>query len=696
MKEYGYFSKNGYAITKRDTPEHWYNYLFNDHYIASVSQVGYGQSAVTDANGKSHTVFNDRTIYVYDGERFWQAGALPVEMQVQGYYCEHCIGYTDIVLTHRHIRTECRYFVGRNSQREYVRVTVKNQSRQARCIKIIPYLSPASSACIQADFLDNNNCVAARISGTEQGDYYAYLMSSEVVTSFDTRHATFIGTYGEKSKPKVFIDYQGLANSTCLGERSCLAIENSVTLDSGESKTFYYTIGVETQQDSIIQQLPAEIEEQFEESHSYYQHNNLRIHTPWDDLDNLFNDWLPYQIQLGCHHNVAAAPHFIDRVTSITALADFNPKCAFDQLIKTLGCQKQNGEFANDSDTSAFISMTELIIATFETIKELSQVDLLFTRVPFSDGGEATVYEHIRRTVTLLWNTTDQNGLIAHNGNGDPLLSMFFIRAAKKLSVMANWIGSAADSKSCAHYAQEMQNRINRCVWNNDHYRHCISQKFSTAYHAAEQIISVLSEFDAERTTAAMDILEQHLNTDLGIHQSVSIGPNETLLSHDVSLITSAQKLVADSILGRNDKIEEGLRKILPSHYEFFEKATLPYTLPDAYFGEQTDYRAGSARKNWCTSASAWLLYALTNYIFGLKADFGGLKIAPSLPPSWKDCSISKVFRGCRYHIHYVQKGSGICRNIDALYVNGSEVSPLLPIKPQPDKTLNIEVILKA
>ena len=51
-KEYGHWSEDGkeYIITERKTPRHWYNYLFNDHYVGFVSQVGFGDGYVEIEN----------------------------------------------------------------------------------------------------------------------------------------------------------------------------------------------------------------------------------------------------------------------------------------------------------------------------------------------------------------------------------------------------------------------------------------------------------------------------------------------------------------------------------------------------------------------------------------------------------------------------------------------------------------------
>ena len=211
-----------------------------------------------------------------------------------------------------------------------------------------------------------------------------------------------------------------------------------------------------------------------------------------------------------------------------------------------------------------------------------------------------------------------------------------------------------------------------------------------------------------QRLGIAMDTLEKELNTDLGL--LISKPPYTEQLPYirsltrkfpglnengGVYLHASMWKLAADAMLSRGDKVEEGLRKILPTHHEYYETCGEPYVMSESYLGEQTGYRTGTPGQSWRTASGAWLMYALVKYIYGLQPEFGGLVIRPCLPPSWKDCSITKKFRDCRYNIHYVQKDKGVCNTIESIYVNGSEVSTQLPIKPQPGKTLDIEVILR-
>jgi len=275
MKEYGYFSKNGYVITDRDTPRHWYNYLFNEEYIASISQVGFGKGFAQDDVGHRISLVEDRAVYVIEDNRFWQATALPVSASVQHYHCEHGIGYTDIALTQQRIKTHCRFFVANEGKREFLRVTVKNDSKHTKSVKIIPYFAtnidgryePQCKQTESAHFYDDKNCVIGtgllKFGSDERMPHFAYLMSSDIVTGFDTAHNAFIGPYGSKQHPRALTHNLGCTNSECIAEKICFSLENSVTLEPGESKIFYYTMGVENSADTIPQLFPAEIEELF-------------------------------------------------------------------------------------------------------------------------------------------------------------------------------------------------------------------------------------------------------------------------------------------------------------------------------------------------------------------------------------------------------------------------------------------------
>ena len=100
----------------------------------------------------------------------------------------------------------------------------------------------------------------------------------------------------------------------------------------------------------------------------------------------------------------------------------------------------------------------------------------------------------------------------------------------------------------------------------------------------------------------------------------------------------------------------------------------------NSYFTEETGYRLGTAGQTWRSATGAWLTKALFQYVLGLKAEIPGLRLEPCLPPDWKECSVTKEFRGAVYNIRYTQTEDHGCNRIASVMVNGSPwTEPYLP-----------------
>ena len=750
MKEYGHFSEKTFIITDRDTPRHWYNYMYNDEYITFVSQVGFGMGFAQDKMGRRLNVVDDRAIYIADGDKFWQANGLPIYNELDSYSCTHGIGYTDIMLQKNDILSECRFFVPNEGKREFLRVTLKNCGESDRKLKVIPYCAtaidgrynPQGYETSSGDFNKDKNCVfGIGWFNFEHGSphrHYAYLLSNETASGYDTRRSAFLGTYGNKNEPKALIKNHGCTNSDCIAEKICFAIENEIILKAGETKVLYYTIGVEDAIEKIPQFTPAEIEDQFTKMREKYEGilGKVSINTPWQDLNDLFNDWLKYQTNMGSRWARVRHNGFRDLTSDTECLGCIDAKLASERLCRILTYQYENGYAprtfldGNIQDKNFSDNTVWLVFATHAITKELGDIGFLSKEVKFNNGSSASVYEHVKRSVEFLWNFTGHDGLVkiwggdwndcmgkaGIKGKGVSVwLSIAFVRAAKTLAQMAEWIGNTEDAQTAQERAKIMEERVNSFGWDGDRYIYAISDDRISigskdnpegSMFALPQLWSVFAGFDKERSITAMDTLEKELNTDIGL--LVSAPPYTDLVSHVGSmsvkypglhenggayLHAAVWKLAVDSMLGRNAKIEEGLHKILPSHHQYYETCGEPYAMFNSYLGKQTGYRAGKPGQSWRTATGQWLLYSIVRYVYGLQPEFDGMLLRPCLPPSWKECSISKLFRGCQYNVHYIQKGEG-CNRIEKLTVNGNDVDPTLPIKPIPGETLNIEVIL--
>lgn len=59
----------------------------------------------------------------------------------------------------------------------------------------------------------------------------------------------------------------------------------------------------------------------------------------------------------------------------------------------------------------------------------------------------------------------------------------------------------------------------------------------------------------------------------------------------------------------------------------------------------------GEGKNSWLTGTAAWNWYAATQWLCGIKPEYDGLVIEPSLPSSIKSIKVHRVFRGAEYDI---------------------------------------------
>ncbi|MBP5717603.1 MAG: glycosyl transferase, partial [Abditibacteriota bacterium] len=81
----------------------------------------------------------------------------------------------------------------------------------------------------------------------------------------------------------------------------------------------------------------------------------------------------------------------------------------------------------------------------------------------------------------------------------------------------------------------------------------------------------------------------------------------------------------------------------------------------------------GAASHSWLTGSGVWMFRAGLDYILGAKPDYDGLVIDPSIPESWKEYDVSRMFRGVRYNIH-VSNPHGVSKGVQYIEIEGRRV----------------------
>ena len=85
-----------------------------------------------------------------------------------------------------------------------------------------------------------------------------------------------------------------------------------------------------------------------------------------------------------------------------------------------------------------------------------------------------------------------------------------------------------------------------------------------------------------------------------------------------------------------NDKAE--IRKLEPyCHGQFTESNDSPF--------------AGRSHVHWLTGTASTVMVGCVEGILGLRPDFYGIKLAPSIPSEWKSFEMNKDYRGKKLHI---------------------------------------------
>ncbi len=106
-----------------------------------------------------------------------------------------------------------------------------------------------------------------------------------------------------------------------------------------------------------------------------------------------------------------------------------------------------------------------------------------------------------------------------------------------------------------------------------------------------------------------------------------------------------------------NDKAE--IRKLEPyCHGQFTESVESPFE--------------GRAHVHWLTGTASTVMVGCVEGILGMRPDFDGLRIAPSIPSDWKEFQIDKVFRGKKLHMT-VKNPEGRESGVKELIVNGKK-----------------------
>jgi cellobiose phosphorylase len=126
----------------------------------------------------------------------------------------------------------------------------------------------------------------------------------------------------------------------------------------------------------------------------------------------------------------------------------------------------------------------------------------------------------------------------------------------------------------------------------------------------------------------------------------------------------------------RPDRALEILEKIAPMMERQDPDVTqaAPYSYVNSYVGPCYPAHAGRSLTNWYTSSASWTLFAVTDWMLGVRPTYDGLLIDPCLPAHWERASLRREWRGAEYEVS-IAKPKGLVSGRVSVRVDGEALA---------------------
>lgn len=738
-----YNDKKEIKIENYNTPTPWMNYLSNGTFHTMISQAGGGVAFYKSPqiwrinHYKFFHIPTDRSgfyLYMKDGNDFWCPTNEPCKVKPEEWSANHGMGYTRFEAKRDGLAATATYFVGPHENALIWHV--KLRSDRGRTIKLFPYVELGMMEfmrelqwqCYNKHQLTCYNLedILVYKYGVENQPKpdetpLVYFAADVPVSGFDCDRDEFVGSYRSEENPQR-IEQGSCTGSTMYGGDPCFALELNIDLKAGEEKIVNVFLGTAMDENEIQKCVAHCREEGFvERSFADLQANwknhldKFQCELPDSNAQTMINVWNPYQaernFQFSRNISYYATGTFRgvgvrDTAQDILAMVPFDTARAKEKLNLLFTQQYQDGHcnhycFPNEgwepvtrihSDNHLW-----LVMAAYHIVMEEGTTAYLDQVVPYYDGSEATVWEHINKSIDFclanlgehgfpLMLSSDWNDMlyrVCQKGKGESIwTSMQFGTVLLQIAELARRKGE--DDQRFKDVYEQQKKLVNTLAWDGEWYRRCITDEGRFIGSKLEpqakiwlntQSWAVISGM-GDNGAVAMDSVQRHLDTELGIKKiepamtvdypskeaaltcyNKGCGENGSVFCH-----ANTWAIIAECMLGRPERAYKYYHQLLPMVAQAkagqWRYKAEPYVYASNIFGPESD-KFGLANVSWLTGTAAWMYIAATQYMLGVKAKWDGLEITPCLAPEMLPAKVTRQFRGVTYHITI--EGNGTC-----------------------------------
>lgn len=779
-----------YVIDRVDVPASWTNYIGLKDFYGVFNHTAAGYVLYKSPEYHRITRFRPNGpvdgpghyVYLRDNDTgdFWSVSWQPVGKPKEHYSCRHGLSYSKYLCDYSGINAQQTLFAAIDDPVEIWDVRLRNDSGKKRNLSVFSYLE-FSFHQIPMDNQNFQMSLYATGSRYEDGiieedlyyeeDGFQFFTADFTPDGFDCCRDAFLGDYRTERNPQA-VETGKCSGSFRKGGNHCGALMKTITLEPGQEQRLLFLLGeggLETGRTMRRKYTQQRVDRDFAETAKFWDERLkcLQVSTPSEAMNTELNIWNLYQSEINVMFSRFTS--FIevggrvglgyrDTAQDAMMVVHADPEGCKKRIVQLLKALTYEGYglhlfeprwFEPEEKQQSFKSPTVvptpdksqivhglkdacaddalwLVSSIVQYIRETGDVGFVDTVVRYADGGEGTVYDHMKRILDFSAKQVGAHGICKglradwndclNLGGGESAMVSFlhhwaicnFVELAKKL-------GRNGDAEHYETMAAAVKKISRQELWDGQWFIRGITakgRKIGTQadtegrVHMESNTWAVLSGVaDPEQGKLAMDAVDEYLYTPYGLMLNA---PCFTVPDDDIGFVTRVYPGLkengsifshpnpwawcAEAVLGRGSRAMKFYDALCPAmqNDRIEVRKAEPYSYCQFVSGrDHTTF--GEAHHPFMTGSAGWAYYAATQYLLGVRPEFDSLTVDPCIPADWKEFTVDRIWRGAEYRIR-VTNPKGVEKGVAEIRLNGETVESI-PVQV-PGSVSEIEVIM--
>jgi len=705
--------------------------------------------------------------YIYlrdmDSNDYWSATWQPVGKSLDDYktVCRHGTAYSVMTSDYSKISTETTYYVPMNQTYEVWRTKITNHDTKARKLSVFGFIEFTNDNNYEQDQVNlqytlfisrterKGNKILQHINensgkwadGSNHKERFFGMVGADVLDGCGSLEK-FIGPYRTYSNP-VMVENGKCDDAMNFNSNACGALRTEITLQPDETRELIYFLGQKNDAESAeilkAYEQAGKVDAELDALKSYWHGKlaNFEVETPSEEFNNMMNVWNAYQCFITFIWSRAASFIYCglrngygyrDTVQDIQGIIHLDPEMAAEKIRFMLSAQVDNGGglplvkfnhnagHENTPDDPEYVKETGhpsyraddalwLFPTIVKYIGESGNSAFLDEVIVYANGGQDTVYEHLKRAIRFSMEHmgdhdmpaglhADWNDCLRLGAKGESTFVAFQLYYA--MSVIRDMAESKNDTEYIK-YIDDVQKKLGDSLekcWDDDRFIRGIREDGVIVGAKKDpeanmwlnpQSWSVISKFASkEQADKAMNSVHDILNTPYGAKlleppykehyfdgALMHIFNADTKENGGIFSQSQGWLILAEGLLGHGDRAFEYFMESSPATLN--DKAEIRVLEPYVH-GQFTEAKhspfAGRSHVHWLTGTASTVMVGCTEGICGIRPDADGITISPSIPSAWDGFKMKKNFRGKQLNID-VQNPDHVQSGVKSVSVNG-------------------------